>query len=624
MSSVIPTRSRTDGRAAAPQQFCRNSWVRDHRLQQEICGRVQVSEYTLLQLTNSTRHDTTRHDTIFHSMSRVSLPFLRPCLSRGFQPIARPEHAHVYQSIQRRFAQTASNDAYTGPHDVEKQKRLDQLRKMQPLSDYHPRLEHRPGVKKMSTREFQTTYSSLQNTNPTVVSLLGRVTSVRLLGSKLMFLDIERDGERLQAMIDLKKLILGHGCLEDSFKSFKKVVRNGDWVAVTGNPTRTSSGELSLLVAEIPQIVAPCLHHIPEKIDNAETLARRPHVHQLTSDEPAEILKLRALIYEYIRAWFKDSGFLEVETPIFDVGAGGAIARPFETVANELSNIPVRLRIAPELNLKRLVVGGQDKIFEIGRVFRNEGVDNTHNPEFSICEFYEVGATLSSLIAKTEGLIQGLHMAIEEYREEKFSSLAAPTDVSFEAPFAQLPFIPTIEEAIGRKLPDLASENAATELLAMFEDLKISVPHNPTLPRLLDTLAEEYIEPLCKNPTFITQHPEALSPLSKSYVDDITGQRVASRVELFINGREYVNAYEEENSPFEQRRKFVQQVSLHAEGEGAVDESYLEVLEWGMPPTGGWGCGLDRFVMLFASKKRIADVLPFGTLRNVVSIAKTK
>jgi lysyl-tRNA synthetase class 2 len=251
-------------------------------------------------------------------------------------------------------------------------------------------------------------------------------------------------------------------------------------------------------------------------------------------------------------------------------------------------------------------------------------VDNTHNPEFSTCEFYEVGANLPTVIARTEQLVHGLHTAIESLRSTYFPTLPAPEEIDFAQPFAQLPFIPTIEQACGRKLPDLLSPNASKELLQLFNELDLAIPPNPTLPRLLDSLAEIYIEPLCKNPTFITQHPEALSPLSKSYVDEVTGQRVASRVELFIHGREYVNAYEEENSPFEQRRKFIQQRDFHPEGEGAIDESYLEALEWGMPPTGGWGCGLDRLVMLFASKKRIADVLPFGTLRNVVSIAKTK
>lgn len=459
--------------------------------------------------------------------------------------------------------------------------------------------------------------------NIPVLTPSGRVRSVRLLSSKLMFLDIERDTQRLQVMVELKKLAPQDG-LDESFKSFKKVARIGDWISINGNPTKTSTGQLSILALQVPQVLAPCLHHLPEKIEDAETLARRPHIHALTSDEPGDILRLRALIYDYVRTYFIESGFMEVETPIFDVSAGGAIARPFETVANELSNIPIRLRIAPELNLKRLIIGGQDKIFEIGRVFRNEGVDNTHNPEFSTCEFYEVGATLPIVIARTEQLIHGLHTAIESLRSTYFPTLTSPESVDFSQPFAQLPFIPTIEQASGRKLPDFSLPDAPSKVLQLYKELGLDAPPNPTLPRLLDSLAEVYIEPLCQNPTFITQHPEALSPLSKSYVDESTGQRVASRVELFIHGREYVNAYEEENSPFEQRRKFMQQLDFQADGHGSIDESYLEALEWGMPPTGGWGCGLDRLVMLFANKKRIADVLPFGTLRNVVSISKMK
>jgi lysyl-tRNA synthetase class 2 len=440
-----------------------------------------------------------------------------------------------------------------------------------------------------------------------------------------MFLDIDRDTQRLQIMVDLKKLAAEVG-VEDSYKSFKKVARVGDWICRyrASSTIKTSSGQLSVLALDVPDLLAPSLHHVPETVDNAETLARRPHIHALTSDEPGDILRLRALVYDYIRTYFITSGFLEVETPTFDVNAGGAIARPFETIANELSNMPVRLRIAPELNLKRLIIGGQDKIFEIGRAFRNEGVDSTHNPEFSTCEFYEVGATLPDVIARTEQLVHGLHTAVESLRSTYFPTLVSPDGIDFSGPFAQLPFIPTIEKASGRTMPDLSLPNATAQVLDFFKELNITVPPNPTLPRLLDTLAEEYIEPLCVNPTFITHHPEALSPLSKSYFDPAISQRVAARVELFIHGREYVNAYEEENSPFEQRRKFMQQLDFHAEGEGAVDESYLEALEWGMPPTGGWGCGLDRLVMLFASKKRIADVLPFGTLRNVVSIAKNK
>lgn len=440
-----------------------------------------------------------------------------------------------------------------------------------------------------------------------------------------MFIDIERAGHTLQIMVEEKKLE-GTQPRED-FKELKNVARIGDWISFEGNPTRTKSGQLTLVAVLPPRMIAPSLHHLPSKVENAELLARHPHVHQLTSKEPGEILQLRATIYDHVRKSLSQDGFLEVETPMFDVRAGGAIARPFETIANELSNTPLRLRIAPELNLKRLIVGGQDRVFEIGRSFRNEGVDNTHNPEFSTCEFYQVGATLPDLVDRTEKLVRDLHATIETLRPTHFASLTAPDSIDFSTPFKQLPFIPTIEQACGRTLPNLRSESATQDVLAFFEELSIPVPPNPTLPRLLDTLAETYIEPLCINPTFITAHPEILSPLAKSYADPLSGgQVVAARVELFINGREYANAYEEENSPFEQRRKFADQLTLQPEelgGEGkGIDESYLEVLEWGMPPTGGWGCGLDRLVMLFSGKKRIADVLPFGTLRNVVSISK--
>ncbi|CBX97623.1 similar to lysyl-trna synthetase [Plenodomus lingam JN3] len=556
-------------------------------------------------------------------MRRSYLSFLRPYLCQASRPL-KPEHARAYLAIQRRLIQSIAAEEYTGPHDVEKQKRIEQLSKVKSLGDYHPRLVHSAGVDSLSLRDFNAKYNSIQVTQNEVVSVLGRVRSVRTLSAKLIFLDVERDMQRLQVMVELKKLATPEDSLE-AYKRFKKVARLGDWISVQGCPTKTSTGQLSILAREVPQVLAPCLHHIPELVDSAETLARRPHIHQLTSHEPGDVLRLRAMIYDYIRMYFIQSGFLEVETPLFDVNAGGAIARPFETVANEMSNIPIKLRIAPELNLKRLIIGGQDKIFELGRSFRNEGVDNTHNPEFSTCEFYEVGATLADVVARTEQLIHGLHTATKALRPTYFPSLTAPEEIDFSTPFAHLPFIPTVEQACGRKLPNLSTPTAADDLLALFKDLDITIPPNPTLPRLLDTLAEVYIEPLCKNPTFISQHPEALSPLSKSYVDDVTGQRVASRVELFIHSREYVNAYEEENSPFEQRRKFIQQRGFQAEGhEGAIDESYLEALEWGMPPTGGWGCGLDRLVMLFASKKRIADVLPFGTLRNVVSIARMK
>ena len=189
-------------------------------------------------------------------------------------------------------------------------------------------------------------------------------------------------------------------------------------------------------------------------------------------------------------------------------------------------------------------------------------------------------------------------------------------------PFHQLDFIPTLEAILQRQLPDLASPGAKAQLVEILRDLDISLPSSPTVPRLLDRLSSEYLEPQCDTPTWIVNHPECLSPLSKSFIHPANGQRVAARAELFVNKQELVNTYEEENSPIEQRRKFQMQLQFEdAEKfptDDVVDEGYLQALEWGMPPTGGWGCGIDRLCMLFAGTNRIADTLSFGTLRNVV------
>lgn len=328
---------------------------------------------------------------------------------------------------------------------------------------------------------------------------------------------------------------------------------------------------------------------------------------------------------------------MEVETPVLADGAGGAIARSFKTSASEFPERELSMRIAPELWLKRLVLGGLDRIFEIGRCFRNEGrsihrractakltpqgLDLTHNPEFTTCEFYMAYAELHDLIDMTESLIVKLANTSAESRADDLRSLPPLDLAQFTRPFARIDFIPALEKAINQRLPDLAAPDAPTTLLALFTTLSLPPPTSPTLPRLLDRLATHYLEPQCQAPTFIVHAPECLSPLAKSFPDRRTKQRVSARAELFVHGRELVNTYEEENSPFEQRRKFVEQARWRdAENEAKVDESYLEALEWGLPPTGGWGCGVDRLCMLFAGTERIADVLSFGSLRNVVAL----
>ena len=216
----------------------------------------------------------------------------------------------------------------------------------------------------------------------------------------------------------------------------------------------------------------------------------------------------------------------------------------------------------------------------------------------------------------TESFLSGLEDHVRDI-SCRISSLT-PADINFSTPFRQIDFIPALEESVGQSLPDLASDDANSRLIRLFQDLSLPIPAHPTLPRLLDKLCSNYLEPQCQNPTFIINHPECLSPLSKSYPHPSHNQVVAARAELFVRGKEIVNAYEEENSPFEQRRKLKDQLLYRGPNDpGEIDESYLQALEWGLPPTGGWGCGIDRLCMLFTGARRIGDVLSFGNLRSV-------
>ncbi|KAJ9628829.1 mitochondrial lysine-tRNA synthetase [Taxawa tesnikishii (nom. ined.)] len=382
--------------------------------------------------------------------------------------------------------------------------------------------------------------------------------------------------------------------------------------------------------------MAPSLHQLPRKLDDPETRARKPHVDMLVNHTLVRTLKTRSDIIRCLTDFLYRQGFNSVTTPLLGAGAGGAVARPFVTKATEFDGTELNLRIAPELWLKRLVVGGMGKVFEIGPAFRNEGVDNTHNPEFTICEFYSPFTTLPELMETTESLLRVVHEFLSARSKDRYpqlqETLVTPLmqEIGSSSPsYPKLEFVPTLEMLLEVSLPRLTDADASQRLLDLFAEKGLTVPSKPTLPRLLDALAAEYLEPLCQNPTFIINHPVALSPLAKSFTCPKTGQEVSARAELFINAREYANMYEEENSPFEQRKKFVDQLQYRAvdgegdarERSGEIDESYLEALEWGLPPTGGWGIGIDRLVMLFSGQTRISDVLPFGTLRNIVGLA---
>lgn len=371
---------------------------------------------------------------------------------------------------------------------------------------------------------------------------------------------------------------------------------------------------------EPPKLLSPSLHDIPVDTKEHGIDAYPRHVQFLADKRTSDILRIRAEVVQYIRQFYVDQAFMEVNTPIMAGEAGGATARPFVTAANEFPDRPLYLRIAPELWLKRLVIGGFDKVFEIGPSFRNEGIDKSHNPEFTTCESYMAYANLEDVMSMTEKLFSGLAAHIAQYKKSIQSDIPDPS-IDFSSPFRRIDFIPALEAAIQRPIPSLSTPTAEAQVRELFDDL--SIPHEdfPNLPGLMDKLSSIYLEPQCVQPTFIINPPECLSPLSKSHtIRNCTNpQQVAARCELFIGGREYVNAYEEENSPKEQRHKFEQQKKFtqKTHDSAGVDEGYLQAMEWGLPPTGGWGCGIDRLAMLFTNSRRIADVLPFKTLRAI-------
>ena len=423
------------------------------------------------------------------------------------------------------------------------------------------------------------------------------------------------------------------------FYEIATAFRLGDIVSVTGRPGRTERGELSLFASEHFKLLAPCLYQIPDAIEHPEKRLQHRHVDLLVNSATAQTLRLRSKLVHLLRKQLINKDFVEVQTPILSTSAGGALAKPFLTEASTLSHRKLAMRIAPELWLKRLVVGGLDRVFEIGPQFRNEGIDSTHNPEFTTCEFYMAYGTLEYLMSFTETVLREMHRATRKLQETSGICSKLPpldeelTQMLYQS-FQRLEFIPTLEAQMGRKLPNLdptrpiADVTADLLRLCRWVGVELADKRHMTPAKLLDKLAAKFIEPLCRLPTFIIHHPEIMSPLAASTI--MNNQYVSLRCELYINGQELVNAYEEENSPYQQRKKFRYQLEAdrgfleqsdesREEVERSVDESYCEALEWGMPPTAGWGMGLDRVVMLFSGQERISDVLAFGGLKGAVN-----
>lgn len=438
----------------------------------------------------------------------------------------------------------------------------------------------------------------------------GRIHGIRCSGKKLIFIDLYQDGERVQVMVNAGKL-------DGDYEYEHKLLRRGDHISVVGYPWRSKSGELSILANTKVQLVSPCLHPLPVNLQD-ETVRMHNRVVDMTvnSSSLQRTLKIRSTALTYIRNFFNNRDFVEVQTPIISSQAGGAAAEPFMTSSTALDTegkvTNLALRIAPELWLKRLIIGGLEKVYELGPCFRNEGIDSTHNPEFYTCEFYQSFTSLEDLLDITEKLFKGIvDKVIEVHGNNEHLEILSR---SFENGFKRVDFVPELENQTGIALPEVLT----AESLKEYRD-KIGVKvekggDDKDCAKILDLLAETYLEPLCQStPSVIMNHPQIMAPLAKSEL--INGKNLSRRFELFINGREYVNAYEEENDPVVQLENFKKQAG-HSNSE-IVDQGYVDVLEWGLPPTGGWGLGVDRLIMLLAESKRIDQVLPFGSVKTV-------
>jgi len=434
------------------------------------------------------------------------------------------------------------------------------------------------------------------------VAIVGRMMTRRIMG-KASFAHIQDGSARIQLYVRRDDLPQG------IYAEFKKWDL-GDIVAARGIVFKTKSGELSVRVSEL-RLLTKSLLPLPEKhhgLTDQEIRYRQRYLDLMINEQTRETFRLRSRIIDYVRRFFIARDFLEVETPMMQSIPGGAVARPFVTHHNAL-DMQLYLRVAPELFLKRLVVGGFERVFEINRNFRNEGVSTRHNPEFTMLEFYQAYADYIDFMELTEDLTRGL--AREVCGAEQLNYQGTPID--FSKPFARM----TVKESIMHFNPNITAailddESAARKAAA---DLGISLEHGDGLGKVWIEIFEKTVEHQLVDPTFITAYPVEVSPLSRRSDSDTF---VADRFEFFVAGREMANGFSELNDPEDQEARFRAQAESRAAGDEEAmyyDEDYVRALEYGLPPAAGEGIGIDRLVMLFTDSPSIRDVLLFPLMR---------
>ena len=435
------------------------------------------------------------------------------------------------------------------------------------------------------------------------VSIAGRIMQKRRMG-KLGFIHLlDREG-KIQVVIN--KRIIG-----DEIYELFKASDLGDIIGIRGTVIKTQTGELSVEAHEYTHL-SKALRPLPDKfhgLQDKEERYRRRYVDLIMNDESRKIAILRPRIVSAIRRYMDSQGYLEVETPILQPILGGANARPFITHHNALDK-DFYLRIATELPLKRLIVGGLEKVYEIGRIFRNEGMDLKHNPEFTTMEAYCAYTDLEGMMQLNEGLFE--HVALEVCGTTDFKFMGK--DISLKAPFKRWNMVDAVKEVTG---VDFWQPMSVEEAYKLAQEHHITVePHQMTVGHIISLFFEEFCEDKIVQPTFVYGHPIEISPLAKKNPED---PRFTDRFELLVNGIEMDNAFTELNDPIDQRERFEAQLKAKELGDdeaNEMDTDYVEALEYGLPPTGGIGFGIDRFVMLLTGTDSIRDVLLFPTMKD--------
>lgn len=376
---------------------------------------------------------------------------------------------------------------------------------------------------------------------------------------------------------------------------------------------KTDTGEVTVKATRLTHL-SKALRPLPEKwhgLTDTETRYRKRYLDLISNHESLERFRMRSNIISSVRKYLDDRGYLEVETPVLENQAGGASAKPFTTHHNAL-DIDMTLRIATELHLKRLIVGGMEKVYEIGRDFRNEGMDNTHNPEFTMLECYEAYSDLRDIMNLTEGIFKSAALSVASSTVVEIELSGKKTSIDLSKNFKRLHMVDAIKEKIGI---DFRKQMTFEEAVNIAVNHGIEVQRHFTIGHIINEFFEKFVEETLIQPTFIFGHPKEITPLAKMSKED---PRFTERFELFIGGHEYANAYSELNDPIDQLERFKNQArdkELGDEEATGIDYDYVEALEYGMPPTGGLGIGIDRLVMLLTNTTTIRDVLLFPTMK---------